>query len=74
MDDHDIEPEETINLLGVAWLVGWTVIPAGLVTILTKALIAEFPSVEVTWLFIAAATPVAALAWVFAIWIRNRNA
>jgi hypothetical protein len=65
------EQDELIEFLKSAV---WAGVPLAAIIVLTKALIARYPEVDVSWLFLAVAVPVLAVAYAFAFWWRSRRA
>jgi hypothetical protein len=52
----------------------WAGVPMAIIIVLTKALVARYPTIEVGWLLGAVAAPVIAAAYAFAFWWRKRRA
>jgi uncharacterized membrane protein len=71
MADADPEQDEFIEHLRQYV---WAGVPTIIIIVLTKALIARYPEVDVIWLFLAVAIPVIAVAYAFAFWWRKRHA
>jgi hypothetical protein len=56
------------------WQLVWGGIPAAIIIISTKALIAKFPDVDVAVLFLATAIPVIAAMYAIIFWKKKRHA
>ncbi len=73
MDDPDPDAIRA-QFKELLWGFVWAGVPTAIIIVSTKALIARYPAVDVTWLFVAVAAPVIAVAYAFAFWWRKRHA
>jgi hypothetical protein len=72
--DADRKEAAQAEFKAVMWSLVWGGIPAAIIIVSTKALIARFPNVDVAILLLATAIPVIAVMYAIIFWKKKRHA